>query len=223
MCKKIMSVLIVFSLLIPATFASGVPNGPMSIEDEIQRRVDERMEVVARQLKRNGDLDLYEVFEEIVYARTQVEVSKEFGDGASIVPFGDEDEVRDPPLVTLPYGGVVNYYIGEMEVTEILMDPERTLNYLLDSNEIQLSTIVKDMIGMIPYIGNLYSAVSGAGDSDLWSMIKDADYYTNIYQYFDVDDRIYKEIVMPWVDHPECQIPDSASHWMIYYAKEYKG
>ena len=69
----------------------------------------------------------------------------------------------------------------------------------------------------------LYSAVSGAGDSDLWSMIKDADYYTNIYQYFDVDDRIYKEIVMPWVDHPECQIPDSASHWMIYYAKEYKG
>ena len=82
MFKKIMSVLIVFSLLIPATFASGVPNGPMSIEDEIQRRVDERMEVVARQLKRNGDLDLYEVFEEIVYARTQVEVSKEFGDGA---------------------------------------------------------------------------------------------------------------------------------------------
>lgn len=50
---------------------------------------------------------------------------------SNVVPYGDEDEVREPPLYTMEYRGIVKYHKDGEIITVICMNQMKTLKMLV--------------------------------------------------------------------------------------------
>lgn len=181
MCKKIMSVLIVFSLLIPATFASGVPNGPMplnavattsaavgsSIDSVTKRGIQE-------QLEEQDALEMLDIHE-YIYSTTNPD----------FVPYGSEDEYTN---VYAPYGGALEYGTrtvdkGKINVAITYLDRLNSYYFILEQQEVEIGDILLAIVGYIPFVGPLASSIANMKtfmNATAASSIKNAGGYTQI-------------------------------------------
>lgn len=136
--SSFLSCVMIFSLCTPA-FAS-----------EESPQLDKT--AIYSQLEKQGALDMYDIHEAIYTATTP-----------SIIPFGSDDEYTN---VYAPDGGTLEYNSKKgdkpMSVGNTYLDFDDSYYYILGKQEVGVEFVLEQIIGRIPFVGTITSAVSTA-------------------------------------------------------------
>lgn len=137
---------------------------------------------------------------------------------SNVVPYGDEDEVREPPLYTMEYGGIVKYHKDGEIITVICMNQMKTLKMLVkykingwtdtfwETNMGELFEIVE-----LPKVyKNFVSAIStsvAVFSRTVYNEINDADGYSMSITVQKSANDNGKTTITGWDNHPDYQPP----------------
>lgn len=183
--SSFLSCVMIFSLCTPA-FAS-----------EESPQLDKT--AIYSQLEKQGALDMYDIHEAIYTATTP-----------SIIPFGSDDEYTN---VYAPDGGTLEYNSKKgdkpMSVGNTYLDFDDSYYYILGKQEVGVEFVLEQIIGRIPFVGTITSAVSTAKvlvDSNASVSIKNAGGYAMI----SVTDSVagVSTVVRGWSNYPYIYLYD---------------
>ena len=186
----------------------------IDIEQEINLRVSEKMQGIKEQLEQQDALD----------HGMQMPTS-------NVVPYGDEDEVREPPLYTMEYGGIVKYHKDGEIITVICMDRMKTLKMLVEYKingwtDTAWQTTLGELFDIIElpweftsFVGIISTSVA-VFNRTVYNEINDADGYSmSITGQEDTDDDGTTTLT-GWDDHPDYQTPEGSTRWSCQFFDE---
>lgn len=166
------------------------------------------------------------IYEEILYSEIKASVYESYG----IVPpveaslYSANSTRVTSTRYTLNYGGVIRYLYGndQYQATVSLLDWQRTLDYILEEKSMSVSTIISALVGTIPIVGGIYTAIVSFTEASRWHDVQAADYNTKIYTVCNVDDlRETSTVVTGWHTFPYYDVPTYATNVEVYYADRY--
>lgn len=206
----------------------------IDIEQEINLRVSEKMQGIKEQLEQQDALDLIDTFEDIIYSQVRYTVYKDHGmqmPASEAVPYGDEDEVREPPLYTMEYGGIVKYHKDGEIITVICMDRMKTLKMLVEYKingwtDTAWQTTLGELFDIIElpweftsFVGIISTSVA-VFNRTVYNEMNDADGYSmSITVQEDADDDGTTTLT-GWDNHPDYQTPEGSTRWSCQFFDE---
>lgn len=237
MKKRMFCLVLVLSLClglgVPAFAKSPSVESDIQIQDEIDTLVNAKIESVKDQF--DGLPDSYlRVYREYVEAQVEFEVLEKYGINDAISPYSTN--------ATYTYhfynGGVATYITRDelsgdiFEVSVTCLDRQRTLDYILEnsSKPFSVSSIIKQALGFLPYVGGALSNVfyiESQVTESIIAKIADADGYTEILNIVPripgIDEPMGTSAVSGWTNHPRCTLPSHAEQPDAKFFPEYVG
>lgn len=179
--KKLTSIILlatlIFTLSAPAFAAESADHNEARIQSEVQQQVDEVMEAAHDQL---AELDAS-------YARVYRKYLTELYTQVALNENGITS--RSGIRYYVSNGGVATYITYDeltgdrFEIAVTMLERQRTLDFILDKTSFSVSDIIKDALGYLPVVGEVFSAVFTVNsyiDSLAIASIRDAGGYTMI-------------------------------------------
>lgn len=241
--KKVFSIALMLSMMILGAEAV-TPNESYStvnrtvnrdvLNQEIEARLDSLIdEIVYPQLEDQGRLDHLNYYREILYPDIQFEVYNEYGiydDKILITPFGDDDEVPEPPeYYNIPNGGFISYYLPEngnyrVECGVLYLEKERTLDYYLQSKSISIRSILENILGTaFSKIGVLQTINQVISDYTWDKIMNENTWNARFYSTYAESTETGSTVLMPWSTYPRsATIPHNAENWFCFVFPPYE-
>ena len=151
---------------------------------------------------------------------------------SSISRRGDDDEVRDPPEYSMPYGGFVRYYIndGRTMVQILFLDRAGTRELITETNgnlSASFGSVISDvlfnlnfddadnMFGSFTTLLDVISVSVAIQEGLVYADINEANGWTMIKTESSVStgEVTKNPTVSGWHEHPNFQTPDDSTRW----------
>lgn len=161
---------------------------------------------IYEQLEAQDALDMLDIFVQICASTNP-----------KIVPYGSDDDITN---VNAPYGGTMEYVTKDgsvrLDVAITHLDRDNTLYYVLSMQELKVSDVIIAILGYVPFIGPLASALGNARTvitAGTASSIKNAGGYAKLVTTARYDGTV--SIAEGWNRYPYMYLYDTSAYNIV--------
>lgn len=202
--STLLSFVMMLTLCVPAIATDTMESDiEAEIEAKIQARKAEIFNEVYQQLEAQNALSHMSAYEKILAPEIEMSVLAEYGISTYDAKY------------TAPYGGLVAYTIDGVDFGITYLDQMNSYYYILDTNSFHASDIIASILGYIPVIGGVFSAIFSLAsivNARALSSIKSCQGYAKIINTHDRYNGTDSSVVTGWTGHPIMIIPTGSTN-----------